>query len=73
MTNLLEQAIDAPAKAKRLRDRAEECGTLAQIMTSAANTTSYLNLAKAYDGLAAKQEQLGRDTVKIKTSTSGGN
>jgi hypothetical protein len=66
-------AVEAPAKAKRLRDRAEECRALARIMTSAANAASYLNLAEAYDGLAEQQEQLARDIVKfdIKMSTAG--
>jgi hypothetical protein len=63
-------AVEAPARAKKLRDRAEECRVLARMMTSAANAASYLNLAEIYDGLAGQQEQLARDIVTL-TKTSG--
>ena len=56
-------AVEAPARSKKLRDRAEECRALAQIVTSAPNVASYLNLAQIYDGLAEQQEQLARDIV----------
>jgi hypothetical protein len=63
--------FEAPAKAKRLRDRAEECRALARIMASAPNAACYLNLAGAYDGLAEQLEQLARDIVKLNIKTSG--
>jgi hypothetical protein len=63
-------AVDAPARAKKLRDRAEECRALAQIVTSAPNAASYLNLAQIYDGLAEQQEQLARDIVKFNIKTA---
>ena len=63
-------AVEAPARAKKLRDRAEECRALAQIVTSAPNAASYLNLAQIYDGLAEQQEQLARDIVKFNIKTS---
>jgi hypothetical protein len=49
---------EASAKAKKLRDRAEECRALAQMMTSAVNRAFYLNIAETYDRLAEQQEQL---------------
>jgi hypothetical protein len=66
-------AVEAPAKAKRLRGRAEECRVLAQMMRAPANAAYYLGLAETYDGLAEQQERLARDIVKfdIKTSTTG--
>jgi hypothetical protein len=64
-------AVEVPARSKKLRDRAEECRALAQIVTSAANVASYLNLAQIYDGLAEQQEQLARDIVKFNVKTSG--
>jgi hypothetical protein len=64
-------AVEAPARAKKLRDRAEECRALAQIVTSAPNAASYLNLAQIYDGLAEQQKQLARDIVKFNIKTSG--
>jgi hypothetical protein len=63
-------AVEAPARAKKLRDRADECRTLAQIMTTAPNVASYLNLAQIYDGLAQQQEQLARDIVKFNIKAS---
>jgi hypothetical protein len=59
-------AVDHTARAKRLRDRAEECRTLAWIMTSEANAASYLRFADAYDALAEQQEQLARDIAELK-------
>jgi hypothetical protein len=63
-------AVEAPARAKKLRDRAEECRALAQMMTTAPNVASYLNLARIYDGLAEQQEQLARDIVKFNIKAS---
>ena len=63
-------AVEAPARAKKLRDRAEECRALAQIVTSAPNAAPYLNLAQIYDGLAEQQEHLARDIVKFNIKTS---
>jgi hypothetical protein len=63
-------AVEAPARAKKLRDRAEECRALAQIVTSAPNAASYLNLAQIYDGLAEQQQELARDIVKFNIKTS---
>jgi hypothetical protein len=45
----------ASAKAKTFRDRAEECRALALMMSSAANTALYLNLAKTYERLAEQE------------------
>ena len=64
-------AVEAPARAKKLRDRAEECRALAQIVASAPNAASYLNLAQIYDGLAEQQEHLARDIVKFNIKMSG--
>jgi hypothetical protein len=65
-----EVAVEAPARAKKLRERAEECRALAQMMTTAPNVASYLNLARIYDGLAEQQEQLARDIVKFNIKAS---
>jgi hypothetical protein len=46
----------APAKAKRFRDRAEECRALARMTTAAAHTAIYLNLAEIYERLAVQEE-----------------
>ena len=37
---------------KRLRDRAEECRELAEIMETAEGRNEYLTLARAYESLA---------------------
>jgi hypothetical protein len=58
-------ALEATARAKKLRDRAEECRALARMMTSAANVASYLDLAKIYDNLAEQRERLSRDTATV--------
>jgi len=44
-------AVDHTARAKRLRDRAEECRTLARIMRSEAGAAAYLRYAEGYDAL----------------------
>ena len=64
-------AVKAPAKAKRLRDRAEECRALARMMTSAAHAAVYLNLAETYKRLAEQEEWLACDTVTSNIKTSG--
>ena len=51
--------MDHAARAKRLRDRAEECRVLADIVKSQAAKDEYLELAKAYDALATHEESLG--------------
>ena len=63
-------AVAAPAKAKRLRDRAEECRALAQIMTSVDDAAYYANLAETYECLAEQHEQLARDIVTFNINTS---
>jgi hypothetical protein len=55
-------AVDHIARAKRLRDRAEECRTLARITGAPA----YLRWADGYDALAEQQEQLARDAAELK-------
>jgi hypothetical protein len=50
--------VDHTAQAKKLRDRAEECRTLARMMTSEANAEAYLRFAEDYDALAEQQEQV---------------
>jgi hypothetical protein len=64
-------AVKAPAKAEGLRDRAEECRTLARMMTSATHAAVYLNLAETYERLAEQAEWLARDTVTSNIKTSG--
>jgi hypothetical protein len=59
-------AVDHTARAKGLRDRAEECRTLARIMTSEASVAAYLHYAEGYDALAEQQEQLARDAAELK-------
>ena len=56
---------DYAEQAKRLRNRAEECGTLAKLMTDKVNRQTYLQLAQSYEALALKEEQLGRDILKL--------
>jgi hypothetical protein len=53
-------------QAKKLRDRAEECRSLARMMT---NGASYLRFADAYDALAEQQEQLARDIAQFNIKT----
>ena len=56
-------AFELSAKAKRLRDRAEECRALARMMTSADHAAVYLNHAETYERLAEQAEWLARDIV----------
>ena len=58
-------AVDHIARAKRLRDRAEECRTLARIIPSQAGAAAYLRYAKDYDALAEQQERLARDAAEL--------
>jgi hypothetical protein len=60
------KAIDHAALSKKLRHRAEECRTLAHVMTSAANGASYLRLAETYDAAAKQADQLARDIATLK-------
>ena len=62
----------APAKAKRFRDRAEECCALARMMPSAAHAAVYLNLAETYERLAKQEEWLARDIVTPNIKRVGG-
>jgi len=62
----LRGAVDHTAKAKSLRDRAEECRTLARMMTSEASAASYLHFAETYDALAEQEERLSRDAAELK-------
>jgi len=59
-------AVDDTARAKRLRDRAEECRALARIMPSDAGAAAYLRYAEDYDALAEQQEQLAHDIAELK-------
>src|SRR5262249_28474551 len=45
-------AAEHATQARKLRHRAEECRTLARLMTTKDTTASYLSLANAYDALA---------------------
>jgi len=58
-------AVDHTARAKRLRDRAEECRTLARIMPFQAGAAAYLRYAKDYDALAEQQERLARGAAEL--------
>jgi hypothetical protein len=46
-------------QAKRLRDRADECRALAEIMKGQETREAYLKLAEAYEALASDEERLG--------------
>ena len=54
---------DHSLRAKQLRDRAEECRTLARMI----NAAYYLRLAETYDRLADQQERLARDIAESKS------
>ena len=58
-------AVDHTARAKRLRDRAEECRTLARIIPSEAGAAAYLRYAKDYDALAEQQERPAREAAEL--------
>jgi hypothetical protein len=47
--------MDHAAHAKRLRDRAEECRVLAEIIKGQEARDSYLKLAEAYEALASDE------------------
>ena len=51
--------MDHAAQAKRLRDRADECRVLAEIMEGQEARDGYLKLAEAYEALAKDEERLG--------------
>jgi hypothetical protein len=55
---------DHADQARRLRHRAEECRSLAKLMTDKHAHQSYLKLAQSYELLATKEEQLRRDILK---------
>jgi len=57
------RAIDYAALSKKLRHRAEECRSLAQIMTSV-DAASYLRLAKTYEAMAEQADQLARNKTR---------
>jgi hypothetical protein len=57
-------AVDHTTRAKRLRDRAEECRALARIMPSEV-AAAYLRYAQGYDALAEQQERLARDAAEL--------
>lgn len=49
--------MDSPADhAKRLRDRAKECRTVAAILKNPQTKQSYLDMAQAYEQLANHEE-----------------
>jgi hypothetical protein len=57
MGSNLRCAVDGREQhAKKLRDRAEECRRIAGILTETTDRLSYLQLAEAYENLAAQQE-----------------
>ena len=58
-------AVDHTTRAKRLRDRAEECRALARIMPSEV-AVAYLRYAQGYDALAEQQERPARDAAELK-------
>jgi hypothetical protein len=51
---------------KLLRDRAEECRTLARIVTDQQERDGYLTMAQAYEALAA-QEEATRNELERRT------
>jgi hypothetical protein len=59
------KAYDHIAQARKLRDRGEECRTLARLMDTEANAATYLRMADAYDTLAEQEEQLASDVVRF--------
>jgi hypothetical protein len=59
-------AVDHTTRAKRLRDLAKECRTLARIMPSEAGAAVYLRYAEGYDSLAEQQERPARDAAELK-------
>jgi len=63
-------AVDHTARAKRLRDRAEECRTLARIVPSEAGAAADLRYAEGYDTLAKQQERLACDAAELKINKS---
>ena len=62
---LKRTAAEYAAHVKTLRDRAEECRVLAQVMISKENASRYLKLADAYIALAEQEEQLARDVEAL--------
>jgi hypothetical protein len=56
---LIARGMDHAAQAKRLRDRADECRVLAEIMEGQEARDGYLKLAEAYEALAKDEERLG--------------
>ena len=59
--------MDHANEAKKLRDRADECRALADIMKDQDARGGYLALAESYDALAQREEAmigLPHDTVK---------
>jgi hypothetical protein len=59
---------DHRLQAKRLRDRAEECRTLARMI----NAAYYLRLAETYDRLADQQERLACDIAEFEIESQQG-
>ncbi|MGV7215030.1 hypothetical protein [Bradyrhizobium sp. UFLA05-112] len=59
--------MDHAEEAKKLRNRAEECRALAEIMKGHEARNSYLDLAQSYDALAEREESMigiPHDTAK---------
>jgi hypothetical protein len=50
--------MDHAKKAKKLRDRAEECRALAKIMRDQESRAAYLSLAQSYETLAKHEEAM---------------
>ena len=53
----------------RLRERADECRRLAGLLTEPSARISYLQLAQAYDALAADEEMLSADIERRLSGT----
>lgn len=61
---VLASDMDGKAQAKKLRDRAEECRRLAELMGLEGRGT-YLRLAEAYEPLADQEEAFVRSPADI--------
>jgi hypothetical protein len=50
--------VDHAKEAKKLRDRAEECRALAEMMKQPGAREGYLSLADSYESLAQREEAM---------------
>ena len=58
--------------AKRHRHQAEECRAKADLMSDETTRSSYLNMADAYDAMAANEEQMAGNFVLRPPPEGGG-